>query len=256
MQKRKLLNSFLSIGRYDQFLNHLIYLAKNQASSYVCISNVHMLIEAYNNPRFNKILNGADIAAPDGMPLAKCLSWFYRIKQDRVAGMDLMPSLMKKAEEESMSIYLYGSTDEVLEKIIERARVEFPSLKLAGSYSPPFRTLTEDEKADVVSRINKTKADFVLVSLGCPKQEYWMAEHKNKVNSCMIGIGGAFPVYAQLQKRAPQWMQKISLEWFYRLIQEPQRLWKRYLTTNSKFVLLVIVFYLQIIQRKLKYKLN
>ncbi len=112
-------------------------------------------------------------------------------------------------------------------------------------YSPPFRELTKEEKEDIVQRINNINPDFVFVALGCPKQEKWMAEHKNKVNSCMIGFGGALEVYAGVKDRAPKWMQDYSLEWLYRFIQDPKRLWKRYLVTNSLFIILLCI---QIVQ--------
>jgi len=239
MQKHKIINSFVSAGRYLDILNDLIHLSKKQVSSYVCISNVHMLIEGYRDPDFQKVINSADIATPDGMPLAKAIKWLYGIDQERVAGMDLMPDVMKESEEKRLSIYLYGSTDEILHTIIKKAKDEFPNLSICGSYSPPFRELTQNEKENVIEQINNTNPNFVFVALGCPKQEKWMAEHKGKINSCMIGLGGAFEVYAGVKSRAPLWMQKASLEWLYRLIQDPKRLWKRYLYTNTKFILLL-----------------
>jgi N-acetylglucosaminyldiphosphoundecaprenol N-acetyl-beta-D-mannosaminyltransferase len=243
MKKKRLLNSLISVGTYTEFLDALVHLATDKSSSYICISNVHMLIEAYKDPSFNAILNNADIATPDGMPLAKCLSLFYKQRQDRIAGMDLFPSLLKKAQEEKLTVFLYGSTEEVLLAIKDKAVKEFPGLRISGSISPPFRPLNEIEKQEIIHKINSSHPDFLFVSLGCPKQEKWMAEHKDKIKSCMIGIGGAFPVYAGLQNRAPRWMQRFSLEWLYRLGQEPKRLWKRYFYTNSLFVILITSFY-------------
>jgi N-acetylglucosaminyldiphosphoundecaprenol N-acetyl-beta-D-mannosaminyltransferase len=242
MKKRKLLNTRLSIGNYKEFIDEIFMLAQNKKSSYVCVSNVHMLIEAYKDKTFSRIVNNADITTPDGMPLAKSMKLIHGVKQDRIAGMDIMPSILQKAASMSLSIYLYGSTDEVLELIIAKAKRKFPDLKIAGYYSPPFRTLTEGEKQGVIEEINSKNPDFVLVALGCPKQEKWMAENKNKINSCMLGVGGAFTVYAGIQKRAPKWMQRGSLEWLFRFFQEPQRLWKRYLLTNSLFSLLMVKF--------------
>jgi N-acetylglucosaminyldiphosphoundecaprenol N-acetyl-beta-D-mannosaminyltransferase len=185
-------------------------------------------------------VNNANIATPDGMPLAKAMKWLYGIKQDRVAGMDLMPDLMRVCEEKNLSIFLYGSTDSVLSKIVAKVQIEFPKLSLY-TYSPPFRTLEDKEKEEIIYMINEKKPDFVFVALGCPKQEKWMAEHLNKINSCMIGLGGALEVYADVKDRAPQWMQDYSLEWLYRLVQDPKRLWKRYLITNTLFVILLAI---------------
>jgi len=230
----------VSSGKYETFIENMLKLSQNSHSSYICISNVHMVIETYLDKSFCHIVNNADIATPDGMPLAKAMKILYGVEQDRVAGMDLMPDLMKISEEKGLSVFLYGSTNEVLKAITTKAKKEFPNLKLSV-YSPPFRTLSQDEKEDIVTMINKNNPDFVFVALGCPKQEKWMAEHKNTIHSSMIGLGGAFEVYADLKDRSPQWMQDYSLEWLYRLLQDPKRLWKRYLVTNSLFIILLFV---------------
>ncbi|MGN6645505.1 MAG: WecB/TagA/CpsF family glycosyltransferase [Cytophaga sp.] len=260
MQKRKLLNTRLSVGTYTNFIEEIIFLSQQKKSSYVCVSNVHMVIEAYLDKNFSRIVNSADIATPDGMPLAKSMGLIYGVHQDRVAGMDLMPSIIHAAESRSLSIYFYGSTDDVLKLIINKISVEHPNLKIAGYYSPPFRALSQDEKDEIVNTINSSNPDFVLVALGCPKQEKWMAENKNKINSCMLGVGGAFTVYAGVQKRAPFWMQQISLEWLYRFFQEPKRLGKRYLVTNSLFSLLMVKFsigqFIRMSQYNIKKKLG
>lgn len=256
MQKKKLLNTRLSVGHYSDFIQEMILLAQQKKSSYVCVSNVHMLIEAHYDNNFSRIINNADIATPDGMPLAKCMDVIYGTKQDRVAGMDIMPSLMKEAASNSMSVYLYGSTEKILDLIVAKSQIEFPGLKIAGSYAPPFRILTQEEKQEIIEKINATNPDFVFVALGCPKQEKWMAEHKNRVNSCMLGLGGAFSVFAGVQKRAPKWMQNTGLEWVYRFYQEPKRLWKRYLVTNTLFSLLMIQFIVKRLIRLCNYHIK
>ncbi|WP_345975114.1 WecB/TagA/CpsF family glycosyltransferase [Sulfurimonas sp. HSL3-7] len=240
MKKRKVIKSLISTGKYETFIHNILGLVQNHSSSYICVSNVHMTIEAYLDTNFSAVVNGADMATPDGMPLAKAMKFLYGIDQDRVAGMDLMPDLMKISEEKGLSIFIYGSTDNVLEEIVSKAKQEFPNLEL-NVYSPPFRTLSEEEKNNIVSMINDKNPDLVFVALGCPKQEKWMAEHKNKINSCMIGLGGALEVYAGVKDRAPQWMQDYALEWMYRFIQDPKRLWKRYLVTNTLFIILLLI---------------
>lgn len=240
IKKRKIIKSFISIGRYEEFMTNILKLSQESKSSYVCVSNVHMNIEAYRNDDFCDIVNNADIVTPDGMPLAKAMKLLYGIEQDRVAGMDLMPDLMQVSERKNLSIYLYGSTDDVLDKIKVKAKKEFPNLEL-HAYSPSFKELSAEEKSDIVDEINSKNPDFVFVALGCPKQEKWMAEHKGKIHSCMIGLGGAFEVYAGVKDRAPKWMQDYALEWLYRLIQDPKRLWKRYMVTNTFYVLLLLV---------------
>lgn len=241
-----LLNTCVDIGRYSEFIEKIVYFGRNKISSYICVANVHMVIESWLKPEVNSVINSADIVTPDGMPLVKSLKLLYGIKQDRVAGMDLMPSLLSSASQEGLSIFFYGSTDNVLKKIKARTKFEYPSLHISGALSPPFRPLSKNEDSSIVESINSSGADIVMVALGCPKQEAWMAEHKGKINAVMIGLGGAFPVYAGIQKRAPVWMQKCSLEWLYRLCQEPGRLFKRYLVTNTLFIILIIKEYFRI----------
>jgi len=245
MKKVKIIKSMISIGSYDDFVKNLLNLSEVKESSYVCVSNVHMSIEVNDSESFLDVVNGADITTPDGMPIAKAIKYIYGVDQDRVAGMDLMPSLMQRCEEEDKSIFLYGSTKSVLEKILAKAKLEFPKLSI-GAYSPPFRELSLSEKQGTIDLINKEKYDFVFVALGCPKQEKWMAEHKGKVKSCMVGLGGAFEVYADVKARAPQWIQDYSLEWLYRLVQDPKRLWKRYMYTNNKFIILFVKQFLYV----------
>ena len=237
MDKKLILKSMVSSGTYNEIKSKILYLPQEKSSSYVCISNVHMTIEAYLDDTFLSVVNNADIATPDGMPLAKAISYLYGISQDRVAGMDLMPDLMKECEKREKSIFLYGSTDDVLQQIIKKSKKLYPDLKI-DFYSPPFRALSNDEDKKIVEQINRKQYDYIFVSLGCPKQERWMSEHKDKIQSCMIGLGGAFEVFAELRQRAPQWMQDYSLEWLYRFVQDPKRLWKRYFITNSLFILL------------------
>ena len=211
-------------------------LAKARLSSYVCVVNVHMVVEAWQDPGFASVVNCADLATPDGMPLVMSLRLLHGITQERVAGMDLVPDLIAAAEQKGLSIFLYGSHEDVLNRMTERIGLEHPAVNIAGSYSPPFRSLSEEEEREVIERINSSGTNILLVALGCPKQEKWMARHKGRIDAVMVGVGGAFSVYAGIQKRAPLWMQKASLEWFYRLIQEPHRLFVRYLKSNLLFV--------------------
>jgi len=199
-----------------------------------------MVVEASRDRNFMRVVNQATIVAPDGRPLSLFLKLFHNIKQDRVCGMDLLPDLMRRAEASGKSIYFYGGEQHCLDKIEAKAKKEFPNLKIAGLYSPPFRSLTEEEKVKDIERIRDSGADLVFVSLGCPRQEKWMAENVKKLNACFLGLGQAFVVYADLEKRLPKWMQALALEWVYRLVQEPRRLWRRYLYTNAEFLRLTM----------------
>jgi N-acetylglucosaminyldiphosphoundecaprenol N-acetyl-beta-D-mannosaminyltransferase len=240
MKKKNIFNSVISIGTYKAFIEEIISYAHSKIPSYVCFANVHMVVEAYHDKSFQKLVNEADLVAPDGKPLSVFLKLSEGINQDRVCGMDILPDLLKQAEASGKSVYFYGSTEELLKTIIQKAKAEFPALKIAGHYSPPFTILSEKEDEMITEKIREAHPDLVFVSLGCPKQERWMAEHKNKLNACLLGLGQAFKVYAGVEKRLPKWMRNLSLEWVYRLCQEPGRLWKRYLYTNSFFLLLTI----------------
>ncbi len=240
MQKTKLLHFNISTGSYSEFVAHAINLAEQKISSYICVANVHMFIEAYTDRKFLQIVNNADVITPDGKPLCWALKVIKGIVQPRVCGMDFLPSLLEQAQEKSLSVFFYGGTDAMLEKTNVSLKQKYPHLSLAGFYSPPFRQLTSAEEDEICNKINASNPNLVFVVLGCPKQEKWMASMKGKINAVMIGIGGALPVFVGMQKRAPKWMQDYGLEWLFRLIQEPNRLWKRYLVTNSLFIYLII----------------
>ncbi len=239
MIRHRIISIDVTTGPYPVFIDEIIHLARERHSSYVCVANVHMCVEASLDRDFAQIVNNADVITPDGMPLVKALKLLYGIDQERVAGMDLFPDLLAAAEREGLSVFLYGSTAEILHVISRRIAGEFPRLRIVGTHAPPFRHLTADEEHADADRINDSGAHLVMVALGCPKQEQWIARMRGKINAVMLGVGGAFPVYAGMQKRAPAWMQKLSLEWLYRLYQEPRRLWRRYLVTNTLFLVLL-----------------
>jgi N-acetylglucosaminyldiphosphoundecaprenol N-acetyl-beta-D-mannosaminyltransferase len=236
----KILNLDISTVLFVDLVNLITIIAVSKESSYVCVANVHMAIEGYKDKGYSEIVNQADIVTPDGMPLVWALRLLYGIEQERVAGMDLLPSLLEKAEEMQLGVYFYGGTPELQTSTEDFVSRQYPNIKNKHFESPPFRPLTEQEEMECINRINASGAHLVFVALGCPKQEKWMAHMKGKINACMLGIGGALPVLVGMQKRAPKFMQKYGLEWLFRLIQEPRRLFKRYLYTNSLFILLLI----------------
>ena len=236
MNSQKLLNMSLSLGSMDAFLTEITSLAELRAPAYVCVANAHMLVETIRDPQFRRVVNGANIVTPDGMPLVKALKWLYGITQERVAGMDLLPRLLEKAEKKGISVFFYGGSPALVELTQQHCRVYFPQLQIAGVYSPPFRKLTAREEEEMIQHIQASGAHLVFVVLGCPKQEKWMAQMSGHISATLVGIGGALPVLVGLQKRAPQWMQQNSLEWLYRLGQEPKRLFTRYFVTNSLFL--------------------
>jgi len=235
----KVLSLSLNSYSYQEAKHHIIEWAKARKSAYVCFANVHMTIEAYDDLDFAEMVNGADMVCADGMPLSKAVKLIYDKKIERVAGMDMFPTLIEEAHKEKLNIFLFGSTDEVLAKIEKKIIEKFPSAKLVGAISPPFRTLSETEEGEFIHQINASSANMVFVALGCPKQEKWMAKHSSKINAVLLGVGGAFPVFVEAEKRAPEWMRRMSLEWLYRLRQDPKRLFKRYFYTNTKFLYLL-----------------
>ena len=239
MKPRMIANLRVHTGEYEQFVHTIIEWGRIRRSSYVCVANVHMTIEAYDDPSFAEVVTGADLVTPDGTPLLFALKSLHGVRQERVAGMDLMASILMQAEQEKLSVYFYGSDTTTLVRIEEKIRKQCPQLVIAGMHSPPFREPTPEERQREIEEINLSGAQIVMVALGCPKQERWMSVNKGKIHSVMIGLGGAFPVYAGLKKRAPAWIRRLSLEWLYRLGQEPKRLWRRYLYTNMKFLLVL-----------------
>lgn len=239
-ESKLVLKSPVTALPFQQQMKLILRWAREQTSKVVCVANVHMLVEAYHNIEMNYVMQQADLVTPDGMPLVWMLKLLGAKQQDRVAGLDILQSLCCQAVDHQIQMFFLGSQNLILERMRNRLEQEFPSLKIAGMESLPFRALTPAEDDAIVETINKSGAGLVFVSLGCPKQEIWMSRHKGRIKAVMIGLGGAFPVYAGIQKRAPRWVRTVGLEWAYRLLQEPRRLWKRYLTTNPLFVWLAL----------------
>ncbi|AII50674.1 WecB/TagA/CpsF family glycosyltransferase [Hymenobacter sp. APR13] len=240
LPKRYVLDSRISTGSTAHFVDAILQLGAARCSAYVCFANVHMVVESQRDPDFRQVLNQATIAAPDGSPVAAAVGWFNTgQRQARIAGMDLLPALLTEAARRQQSVYFYGTTPRVLEAMVARARQELPNLQIVGAYAPPFRPLTPEEDEAETAAINAADPDLLFVALGCPKQENWMAAHRGRIRACMLGVGQAFPVYAGLERRLPEWARRLWLEWAYRLWLEPRRLWRRYLVTNSRFLYLV-----------------
>ena len=212
--------------------------ANSRQSRVVCICNAHSLVTTTTDTAFCAAIASADMATPDGAPVAWMLRKLGARQQQRVCGPDLMLDYCAQAAQHGEAIYLYGSTEATLEALKRQLLNRWPTLRIAGAESPPFRALTPDEDKAAVARINASGAGTVWVSLGCPKQELWMAAHCGLIHAVMIGVGAAFDFHAGTIARAPVWMRNHGLEWLHRLGSEPRRLWKRYLVTNSVFILL------------------
>lgn len=206
---------------------------------YICVTNVHTTVMAYEDNDYREIQNRAVLILPDGRPLSLISKNKGFKESERVTGPDLMNEIFKLSEINDYKHYFYGSTKETLKKLEKNLLQDYPKIKIVGMYSPPFKSNIELENEEIINQINSVKPDFIWVGLGAPKQEIWMSLHENVLDGVMIGVGAGFDYYAGNIKRAPKWMQRCSLEWVYRLIQDPKRLFSRYLITNSKFIYLI-----------------
>ena len=203
------------------------------SGDYMFVSNVHTTVTASEDEGYKAVQNGGIMAIPDGGPLSTVGRKRGAKEMARTTGPSYMGEVLEIG---GYRHFFYGSTEETLEKLSTKLSSDYSRSIVAGMYSPSFRELTEEEDKAIIEMINESNPDFVWVGLGAPKQEKWMAAHQGKIKGLMVGVGAAFDYYAGNIKRAPQWMQKANLEWLYRLMQDPKRLFKRYLVTNSKFV--------------------
>ena len=238
----------IDVVTWPDALSRIEHWAAQRQSRTVCICNAHSVVTATQDPGFADVLRQADMATPDGAPVAWMVRRLGHPAQQRINGPDLMLRLCERAAVTGTSagpdagtgagtaIYLLGSTPDTLAALQAELARRYPALRIAGAHSPPFRALTPEEDDALVARINQSGAGIVFVSLGCPKQERWMAEHRGRVQGVMIGVGAAFDFHAGTVSRAPQWMQHNGLEWLHRLLSEPRRLWRRYLVTNTLFI--------------------
>ena len=203
---------------------------------YMCVANVHTCVTSQEKPEYCRIQNGGIMAIPDGGPLSTVGRWRGYKEMRRVTGPDFMGEIFRISAQKGYRHYFYGSTESTLDRMCERLEASYPGIYIAGMYSPPFRSMTKEEDEALMKKINRLKPDFVWIGLGAPKQEKWMAAHQGRMCGLMIGVGAGFDYFAGNIKRAPGWMQKLNLEWLYRLMQEPGRLFGRYWHTNIKFI--------------------
>lgn len=206
------------------------------SGDYLCVSNVHTTVTAYEDEEYRAVQNGGVMAIPDGGPLSAVGRRRGCAQMERITGPDYMARILEISAEKGYRHYFYGSTQKTLDKLRQRLVKDYPGIQIVGMFSPPFRPMTEEEDLAFVEKVNEAKPDFLWVALGAPKQEKWMAAHQGAVCGFMVGVGAGFDYFAGNIKRAPRWMQRLNLEWLYRLMQEPGRLFKRYWHTNLKFI--------------------
>ena len=231
-----ILGTNINVTTMEQTVSYLNEHLDALRGNYICVSNVHTTVMAYRDTAYRTIQNCGAMAIPDGKPLAIVSRRRGYWDAERVPGPDLMARILKESKEKGYRHYFFGSTEETIQQLGRRLKEEYPWIKIAGMYSPPFRKATEEEDKKIIHQINAAAPDFVWVALGAPKQEQWMYEHQFKINALMIGVGAAFDFHAGTVKRAPKWMQECCLEWLYRITQDPVRLLPRYLCTNFAFL--------------------
>lgn len=225
-----------AISRTEEAVLHVMRHIKELSGEYICFSNVHTSVMAREDASYRDVLNGAAFVFPDGTPIATLEQKKGYIGAERVAGPDFMEHMFRDTQDGRLSHFFYGASQETLDALKENLLKKYPGIDIRGMYSPPFRALSEEEDRADVNLINGSGADIIWIGLGAPKQEKWMNAHKGEISGVMMGVGAGFDFHAGTIKRAPKWIQKIGLEWLFRLFQDPGRLFKRYFVTNGKFI--------------------
>ena len=234
----RVLGTFVDALDWNDVLTIILSWAENRQPAAVCLCNVHSAVTAIDNSALARALNASELVLPDGAPIA----WLLRRKglkhQNRIAGPDLMERLCDFLQNTSTSIFLFGSSENTLRLLRHNLKTRFPGLTIAGALSPRFGRWTKEEESHYVEVIRQSGAGIIFVGLGCPKQEIWMSKYSRQIPGVLLGVGAAFDFHAETVRRAPVLLQTTGFEWLYRLLSEPRRLWKRYLVTNSRFILL------------------
>jgi N-acetylglucosaminyldiphosphoundecaprenol N-acetyl-beta-D-mannosaminyltransferase len=215
------------------------WIEQRQGCRYVAVTGMHGVMEAQDDPAFKVILNSADLVVPDGMPLV----WWGRLRgielPRRVYGPELMMTVCEQTAAKRRRHFFFGGAEGVPDQLAAALKNKFPGLQIAGTWSPPFRPLTAGEDEELVASINRAAPEVVWVGLSTPKQERWMHQHRERLHAAVIlGVGAAFDIHSGTKKQAPGWMRESGLEWLFRLLQEPRRLWRRYLVYGPRFVFL------------------
>ena len=213
---------------------------KDGKKTYVCIAPASTIVDCHRDENYKNVVNNAGMTTPDGMPLV----WIGKARGaniKRTYGPDLMQAMCELSQQKGYSHYFYGGGDRTIELFVRKMKERYPKLNIVGAVAPPFKEIKEIENDETLREINKSNPDILWVGLGSPKQDFWMYNHRDKLNvPVMIGVGAAFDFFAGTKKQAPAWMQRSGLEWIFRLCSEPKRLWKRYLIGNTKFIYYLI----------------
>jgi N-acetylglucosaminyldiphosphoundecaprenol N-acetyl-beta-D-mannosaminyltransferase len=233
-----LLDVPIALVDYEQTLDWIDAAVASQTPGYICVAATHTVMAARDDSELRAAVLGADFTVPDGQPLVWALRLLGHRVRDRVYGPTLMEVACERAARTGRRFYLYGGRNQrALVQLAQALEARFPGLQIVGGHAPPFRPLTPSEEAAVVADIERCRPDVVWVGIGVPKQEKWMAQMRPRLGApVLVGVGAAFDFHAGLIPQAPNWMQRLGLEWAFRLSQEPRRLWRRYLRYNPRFV--------------------
>lgn len=238
-EKIDVLGAMVDTYTFSDAVDRVLCWSLRNESRSVYFCNVHAVITARKNRELQDAINSADMVNPDGKPVAWLVGVLSDRQQEKVSGPDFMIELCERLGKNGLSCYLYGSTQNTLEKLEASLNQRYENLRIVGKYSPPFRRLTMAEEEKIIFNMNSSGANVVFVGLGCPKQEIWISNNREKIEAVTLGVGAAFDYHAGVIRRAPEWMQRNGFEWLFRLLSEPRRLWRRYLVTNIKFVFYV-----------------
>lgn len=240
IERTSILGVRIDVLNLELALEQIAEWMQTKEAHYVAVVPAHSIMDAVEDPAFWEVLNASDLSTPDGMPLV----WIMRSRgfdyADRVYGPDLMLAVFEWSQSKALKHFFYGGEPGVAEALADKMKLRFPDLKIVGTYSPPFRRLSDEEDERVSQIIRESQADIVWVGISSPKQEFWMAEHKDLLGvPVLVGVGAAFDFLSGHKRQAPRWVQRAGLEWLFRWMQEPRRLWPRY-SQYPRFVWLVL----------------
>ena len=238
LERRHLLGMRVDATSYRDATDRILGWARSRESRYVTVATVNNVMQSVDDASFRAVMNASDLVTPDGVPLVWGLRSLRVGRASRVYGPELTPHVLRAAERSGVPVGFYGGTPAVLDALLLRVHDDFPALPVTFAFSPPFRPLTPEEDELVTRDINASGARILLVGIGCPKQERWMAAHRPSVRAVMLGVGAAFDFLAGTKRQAPAAVRRMGLEWLFRLASEPRRLWRRYLRQNPRFLVL------------------
>ena len=242
LKRENVLGVGISAINMDSAIDIIAGWIARREKHYVCVTGVHGVMESQGSDELRAIHNRAGMVTPDGMPMAWLLRWGGHRGTDRVCGPEMMPLVFDRLQDSGARHFLYGATPETLAALERRLLELAPRSRIVGSHSPPFRSLTDAEHDEIAATINASGADIVWVGLSTPKQEYWMSKFRGLLDApVLIGVGAAFDIHAGVVQRAPTFLRRTGFEWTYRLVKQPKRLWRRYFSSNPRFVALILM---------------